>query len=1348
MRKPAAPAAAPSQRVVRVFVSSTFRDMQAERDELVKQIFPQLRKLCEARGVTWGEVDLRWGITDEQSAEGKVLPICLAEIQRCRPYFIGLLGERYGWVPEAIDPALIAEQPWLAEHRERSVTELEMLHGVLNDPAMADRTFFYFRSPSYVDGLPAEQQSIFREAPTEDEIERFGAEEAQRRAQERQQKLAALKVRIRASGLPVREDYPDPRALGELVLRDLTEIISQLFPEGSEPDPLNREAAEHAAFAASRTGVYIGKSKYFDRLDAHAGGDGPPLVVLGESGIGKSALLANWASNLRVGLPEPSQQPNDPDLVLMHFIGATLQSTDWAAMLRRLIGELTRRFSFPMEIPEEPGALRSAFANCLSIAAKQGRVVIILDGLNQLEDRDGAPDLVWLPPTIPANVRLILSTLPGRPLKELSRRGYPTLKIEPLDPPEREQLIVKYLYQHFKRLRPDQVQRIAGADQAKNPLYLRALLDELRVYGYHGPPLDNRIDHYLTAGSVAELYTKILTRCEQDYERDRPGLVKDAMSLLWAARRGLSEAELLDLLGSPCAPLPQAYWSPLYLQAESFLVNRSGLLGFFHDYVLKAVEARYLPKEVPQRAQATHLRLADYFADRDLGPRKIDELPWQLSQAQAWDRLYALLAEMPFFTAAWEANPLEVRARWAEVEDHSPLRLVDAYRPCIADPLRHLADAHRVALLLESRGHLAEALTIETHLTAHFRQKGDLGSLTRSLISQASLTGSLGDENGELALLKQAERLSRESNNVAGLAAVLNNQAQILSNHGHPQAMTLFEEVKCLCRSLGDAMGVAASLSNQAGIYWRRGDLDRALSRLEEVEGIYRENASPLGLAGVYGNRAMILRDREKLDEAQAMAAKEEREYRNYGDLPGLARSLWRQAGILQDRGDLNGALALLKTVELIYRDASALSGLVDVVRDEAVMLADLGQTSAALAALKQAEGLCREMRDIYSLTRTLEYQAEFFTRVLFQPAAALSVAEEAYRLATQHGLSEAAQRSTKATMDGVLRVARPLRGEAFIGAGEPSALPVDAKQDHAPPHQVRPEAHRASTMVASRTTPLVRPESEPSHASPAQVGRTCPRADSSTANGAAASTSVYSGREQALRSQPESQTQHFPTAVDAGKAAQRTDEDEDELTMADHLEEFSARLLVIGIAWVLGSVVAGMFPVAPNWSRASLLEAPVFGLLLSSPIVAFEVWAFTAPALVRKERWILAAAMFGLPLITGALAVAFWPIELSWVHLLGGEVRPGRLAAKGIIVLLSIALSCGLAGIARQAKAQADVLRSSIRVMVLVSIALALGPAVMSAVVLGLVELLMLGLSIALMKVLRRPTMQRTGVE
>ena len=150
------------ERVVRVFVSSTFRDMQEERDILVKKVFPELKKRCRERGVEFVEVDLRWGVTEAQAERGEVLPICLAEIENCRPYFIGLLGERYGWVPEDIDRELSEIHPWLDEHREKSVTELEMLHGVLNNPDMAERTFFYFRNPNHADSVDEKTRDDFK----------------------------------------------------------------------------------------------------------------------------------------------------------------------------------------------------------------------------------------------------------------------------------------------------------------------------------------------------------------------------------------------------------------------------------------------------------------------------------------------------------------------------------------------------------------------------------------------------------------------------------------------------------------------------------------------------------------------------------------------------------------------------------------------------------------------------------------------------------------------------------------------------------------------------------------------------------------------------------------------------------------------------------------------------------------------------------------------------------------------------------------------------------------------------------------------------------------------------------
>jgi hypothetical protein len=105
-----------------------------------------------------------------------------------------------------------------------------------------------------------------------------------------------------------------------------------------------------------------------------------------------------------------------------------------------------------MEIPEKPDALRAAFANALHMVAAHGRVVLVLDALNQIEDRDGAPDLIWLPPVIPANVRLVVSTLPGRSWNDLQKRAWPVLNVEPLSLPERETLIIDYLEQIIPKL--------------------------------------------------------------------------------------------------------------------------------------------------------------------------------------------------------------------------------------------------------------------------------------------------------------------------------------------------------------------------------------------------------------------------------------------------------------------------------------------------------------------------------------------------------------------------------------------------------------------------------------------------------------------------------------------------------------------------------------------------------------------------------------------------------------------------------------------------------------------------------------------------------------------------------
>jgi nephrocystin-3 len=985
------PSTNPDARVVRVFVSSTFRDMQDEREELVKRIFPQLRKLCDQRGVVWGEVDLRWGITPDEAERGEVLPICLAEIERCRPYFIGLLGERYGWVPDEINPELSDREEWLKEHPGHSVTELEILHGVLNDPTMADHAFFYFRDPSYVDRFAADRKGDFVESPTSTEIQRYGLEEAERRAEKRRQKLLALKERLRRSNLPVRTNYADPAALGRMVLQDLTEVINRKYPEGSIPDPLDRESAEHEAFAASRSHVYIKREADFQRLDAYSTGSEQPLVLLGESGVGKSALLANWALEYR------QRHPETP--VILHFIGASPDSADWAALTRRIIGELKRTFHLDLAIPEDPEQLRRVFVAALTASAERRRVVLVLDGLNQLVDSDGAPDLVWLPAEMPANIRLVVSTLPGRSLDEIQRRNWPSMEVAPLRAPERKKLIGDYLAQYTKKLDAQQIAKIAGARPTGNPLYLRALLEELRVFGEH-ERLEERIDHYLSAKSVPTLYKRILERYEQDYDHYRPGLTRDAMSLLWASRRGLAESELMDLLGSGGEAFARAYWSPLFLAAEQGFVSRGGLLNFSHDYLRQAVGSRYLSRK--EARHEVHSRLADYFAGRGTHHRRIDEQPWQLSQAGDWNRLYYLLSDLSFFAAAWKRSRSEVMAYWTQVEAHSELRITDAferlidrlaslrtpYVPLGWQPTLQMAqlmpepppdENHLWSLseLLSDRGHSKGAMRIREWLRDRFEATGDRGALSAALGGQAHILKSRGQLDEAYSLFKQQEDMSRETGKQDSLIGSLIGQAQILESKGRlDEAVERCVEAERISVESGNRLGVMSAIGNRASLLYLRGQDDEALGLFKQQERIARELDDRHGLYVVLSNQGLLLEARDRAEDALTLFKQSESIARDLGNRKGIAASLGHQAKILFKRGEYDRALRLLDDNELICRELGDQVGLSIMLHHRGEIARRRGDRMAAVDYYREEERIARQFDYQSALFNSLTGQA------------------------------------------------------------------------------------------------------------------------------------------------------------------------------------------------------------------------------------------------------------------------------------------------------------------------------------------------------------------------------------
>src|SRR5262245_40493671 len=87
------------------FLSSPFLGFHAERDHLARVVFPALEERLRNAKVRLHLtlVDLRVGVenasaADQEAKERQVLSVCLQEVDHCRPFFILLLGDRYGTV--------------------------------------------------------------------------------------------------------------------------------------------------------------------------------------------------------------------------------------------------------------------------------------------------------------------------------------------------------------------------------------------------------------------------------------------------------------------------------------------------------------------------------------------------------------------------------------------------------------------------------------------------------------------------------------------------------------------------------------------------------------------------------------------------------------------------------------------------------------------------------------------------------------------------------------------------------------------------------------------------------------------------------------------------------------------------------------------------------------------------------------------------------------------------------------------------------------------------------------------------------------------------------------------------
>ena len=90
-----------------------------------------------------------------------------------------------------------------------------------------------------------------------------------------------------------------------------------------------------------------------------------------------------------------------------------MDSTAARPLLRSLCIQIRRIYGKdPSEVANDFKTLCTQFLDDLQLAAKQLPLFLFLDSLDQLADEDNGRNLEWLPFELPANVKIVVSTLP------------------------------------------------------------------------------------------------------------------------------------------------------------------------------------------------------------------------------------------------------------------------------------------------------------------------------------------------------------------------------------------------------------------------------------------------------------------------------------------------------------------------------------------------------------------------------------------------------------------------------------------------------------------------------------------------------------------------------------------------------------------------------------------------------------------------------------------------------------------------------------------------------------------------------------------------------------------------
>lgn len=545
---------------MKIFVSSTFKDMHSERDMLDVHVFPEIAEFIRDYGEELTFIDLRWGINtqtmENDESTRKILSVCLDEIDSSKPYLIAFLGERYGWIPpkKLIESAVKQKPPefsYLAE-MEKSVTALEIEYGSLAQKGLIDHCLFYFREPLPSEKLSPEQSSIYRSE----------GDECKRR-------VDSLKSKIINSGGNIKyysADWDEEKncitgldKLKELVISDLKDLIKKDFGE-KKPLPWQEKEIEEAKFFFNTMlSRFSAREKLsYEITDDIISGSSYLIVIKGNYGFGKSTIMAKLAANAQKYKAH----------VLPITCGRSKNTISYFDVWRQIVFKFEDLLNLPhmegQEFEHKPSALSvdwiQIIAKLMNEYSKKltEPIVILIDEVDKLSCYNDFRDLfVRLMVGLPKNVVFVLSCTDdfctSFQLKEKIKLRTHTL--DDLNTDEKKLVLDKMESSlHYQKDLPLEVRnKLLAMPQSNNPLYLSMMYhrlaildsDDFREIIHLGDGMKGQSDYMfrLIDDAPKDIEGVAAMIMEEAASRINKELCNEVVRLIAVTRRGLREAD-------------------------------------------------------------------------------------------------------------------------------------------------------------------------------------------------------------------------------------------------------------------------------------------------------------------------------------------------------------------------------------------------------------------------------------------------------------------------------------------------------------------------------------------------------------------------------------------------------------------------------------------------------------------------------------------------------------------------------------------------------------------------------------------------------------------------------------